>query len=93
MNRLRGIEGADRGWVLMDAAPVGFTIDGRGVTDPVGFRSHEVGATVFAALVLAEVVETWGLVARELEFTALTLTAAPLALAIALTQSQALLPP
>lgn len=91
VNRLRGIEGADRGWVLMDAAPVGFTIDGRGVTDPVGFRSHEVGATVFAALALAEVVETWGLVARELEFTALTLTAAPLALAIALSTSQGIL--
>jgi cell division protein FtsA len=91
VNRLRGIEGTDRGWVLMDAAPAGFTIDGRGVTDPVGFRGREVGATVFAALAPAEVVEIWGLVARELEFTALTLTAAPLALATALSMSQGIL--
>lgn len=91
VNRLRGIEGADGGWVLMDTAPVGFTIDGRGVTDPVGFRGREVSATVFAALALAEVVETWGLVARELEFTALTLAAAPLALATAMSSSQGIL--
>jgi len=57
----------------------------------VGFRGREVSATVFAALALAEVVETWGLVARELEFTALTLTAAPLALATAMSTSQGIL--
>jgi cell division protein FtsA len=91
VNRLRGFEGADGGWVLVDTAPVGFTVDGRGVTDPVGFRGREVGATVFAALALAEVIETWGLVARELEFTALTLTAAPLALATVMSTSQGIL--
>ncbi len=91
VNRLRDLEGGDRSWVLMDAAPVGLSIDGRGVTDPVGFRGQEVGATVFAALAMAEVVETWGLVARELDFTALTLTAAPLALATAMSTSQGIL--
>jgi cell division protein FtsA len=91
VNRLRGFEGADDGWVLVDTAPVGFTVDGRGVTDPVGFRGREVGATVFAALALAEVIETWGLVARELEFTALTLTVAPLALATVMSTSQGIL--
>lgn len=91
VNRLRGFEGAEGGWVLVDTAPVGFTVDGRGVTDPVGFRGREVGATVFAALALAEVIETWGLVARELEFTALTLAAAPLALATVMSTSQGIL--
>jgi cell division protein FtsA len=91
VNRLRDLEGADGGWVLVDTAPVGFTIDGRGVTDPIGFRGREVGATVFAALARAEVIETWGLVARELEFTALTLAAAPLALATAMSTSQGIL--
>ncbi len=91
VNRLRGLGDADGGWVLVDTAPVGFTIDGRGVTDPVGFRGREVGATVFAALAPAEVVETWGLVARELEFMALTLTATPLALATVMSTSQGIL--
>lgn len=91
VNRLRGGDGEGRGWVLVDAAPVGFTIDGRGVTDPVGFRGHEIAATVFAALAPVGVVETWRLVAQELEFSALTLTAAPLALAAALSGPQAIL--
>ena len=91
VNRLRGVEDTGRDWVLVDTAPVALTIDGRGVTDPVGFRGREVGATVFAALAPTEVVEIWGLVARELEFRALTLTAAPLALAAAMSTSQGIL--
>jgi hypothetical protein len=88
VNRLRG---DDAGWLLVDAAPVSLTIDGRRVTDPVGFRGQEVGATVFAALARAEVVESWGLVARELDFSALTLTATPLALAAGLSKVQGML--
>ncbi len=88
VNRLRG---DDAGWLLVDAAPVSLTIDGRRVTDPVGFRGQEVGATVFAALARAEVVESWGLVARELDFSALTLTATPLALAAGLSKVQGIL--
>jgi cell division protein FtsA len=88
VNRLGGEE---PGWLLVDAAPVSLTIDGRRVTDPVGFRGGEVGATVFAALARAEVVESWGLVARELEFSSLTLTATPLALAAGVPDLQGIL--
>jgi cell division ATPase FtsA len=88
VNRLRG---DDAGWLLVDAAAVSLTVDGRRVTDPVGFRGQEIGATVFAALARAEVVEAWGLVARELDFSALTLTATPLALAAGLSNVQGIL--
>jgi cell division protein FtsA len=70
------------GWLLVDAATVALTVDGRRVTDPVGFRAREIGATVFAALAQAETVEMWRLVATGLEFTTLTLTAAAQALAL-----------
>lgn len=95
VNRLRSdvADGSAKAstWLPVDAAPVALTIDGRGVTDLVGFRGREMGATVFVALAQAEVVETWGLVARELEFSALTLSAIPLALAASLTMTQGLL--
>ncbi len=84
VNRLADV--ADAGgsaspWLLIDAVVVELTVDGHGVTDPVGFRGREMGATVFAALAPEEVIRAWGLVARELEFSTLTLTAGPLALA------------
>jgi cell division protein FtsA len=80
-NRLQSAEHIGSEWLVLDAAPVSLTVDGRGVTDPVGFRGREIGAMVFAALAHVDVIHAWGLVARELEFSALTLTAAPLALA------------
>jgi hypothetical protein len=76
---------------LVDAAPVALTVDGRGVTDPVGFRGKEIGATVFAGLARVETIQTWGLVARELEFSTLILAAAPLALAVGLSEPQGML--
>jgi cell division protein FtsA len=79
-------DGSD--WLLLDATTVALTVDGRGVTDPVGFRGHEIGATVFAALTRAETVDTWRLIAKELEFSTLTLTAAPMALVAGLAASQ-----
>ncbi len=75
-------EGHD--WLLIDAAPVVLTVDGRGVTDPIGFRGRELGAAVFAAITRVGAVQTWGAVAKELEFSSLTLTATPLALAAGL---------
>jgi cell division ATPase FtsA len=81
----------DPGWLLVDAAPVSFTVDDQGVTDPVGFRGKEIGTTAFAALARVETIQTWGLVARELEFSTLILTAAPLALAASLPESQGML--
>jgi cell division ATPase FtsA len=81
----------DPGWLLVDAAPTAFTVDGRGVTDPVGFRGEEIGANVFAALARVETIQTWGLVARELEFSTLILVAAPLALAASLAEPQGML--
>jgi len=88
VNRLLGseveaAEAAEPGWLLVEAVPVTLSIDGRGVTDPVGFRGRELGATVFAALARTEVVAGWQAVAERLEFSMLTLTAAPLALAAA----------
>ncbi len=91
VNQLRDNGSDDADWLLMDAVPVALTVDERRVTDPVGFRGSELGATVFAALVRSEVVEAWGLVARELEFSALTLSAAPVALAAGLSQHEEML--
>lgn len=91
VNRLLSADHDGASWVLVDAAPVALTVDGRGVTDPVGFRGREIGATVFAALTRAEVIATWGIVAQSLEFSSLTLTATPLALAASLTASQGIL--
>jgi len=88
VNRLLGADDEETAageseWLLVDATPVSLTIDGRGVTDPVGFKGRELGAMVFAALARAEVLEVWQLVAERLEFSTLTVTAAPLALAAA----------
>jgi hypothetical protein len=91
VNQLLGTNLKEEEWLLVDAAPVAITIEGRGVTDPVGFRGREIGSTVFAALAQVDTVRTWGLVARELEFSTLTLTATPLALAAGLPTSQGLL--
>jgi cell division protein FtsA len=79
------------GWFLVDAAAVALTIDGRRVTDPVGFRGKELGATVFAALTRAETVEAWRKVAKEFEFSELILAAAPRAVAAGLAEPQGLL--
>ena len=91
VNRLLGADLDAEGWLLVDAAPVAITVEGRGVTDPVGFRGRELGSTVFAALAQVDAVRQWGRVARELEFSTLTLTATPLALAAGLPTSQGLL--
>lgn len=91
VNRLLGTDLDAKEWLLVDAAPVALSVEGRGVTDAVGFRGREIGATVFAALAPIDVVQRWGLVARELEFSTLTLTASPLALAAGLPTSQGLL--
>ncbi|NIV33514.1 MAG: hypothetical protein GWN58_29920, partial [Anaerolineae bacterium] len=81
VNRLVSDLPEDHDWLLIDAAPVVLTVDGRGVTDPIGFRGYELGVAVFAAMARLGVVQTWGAVAKELEFSSLTLTATPLALA------------
>jgi cell division ATPase FtsA len=67
---------------------VALTVDGRKVTDPVGFRASEIGATIFAAVTGFRTVDTWRRVAQELEFTTLVLTAAPLALAMGVSELQ-----
>lgn len=79
------------GWLLVDATIVALTVDGRKVTDPVGFRAKEIGATVFAALTSTQTVEVWRQIAQELDFSMLTLAAAPLALAQGLNESQGVL--
>jgi cell division ATPase FtsA len=91
VNQLRDNGPDDGTWMVMDAVPVALTVDGHRVTDPVGFRASELGATVFAALVRSEVVKAWGVVARELEFSALTLSAAPVALAAGLSHHEEML--
>lgn len=78
-------------WLLVDALPVDLSVDGRRVTDPVGFRGREIGATVFAALGRVRVLEAWQLVAEHLEFSTLILMVAPLALAAAQTGTQGIL--
>lgn len=91
VNRLVSDEPEDHDWLLIDAAPVVLTVDGRGVTDPIGFRGRELGAAVFAAMTRVETIRTWGAVAKELEFSSLTLTATPLALAAGLPVSHGIL--
>jgi cell division protein FtsA len=88
-NRLAQADASE--WLLVDAAPVTLEVDGRGVTDPVGFRGQEMGATVFAALARVETIEAWRHVAQRLGFSTLTLTAAPLALAGQLAETQGIL--
>ena len=91
VNRLQGSSPGGSDWILVDTALVALSVDGRGVTDLVGFRGREIGATVFAALTRKEVIDTWGMVAQELDFSSLTLTATPLALAAALSTSHGIL--
>jgi cell division ATPase FtsA len=88
-NRLAGQ--SDSSWVVVDAVPVSLTVDGHRVTDPVGFRGVEIGATVFAALARPEAIRTWQAVAQTLEFSTLTVTAAPLALARCMSGPQGIL--
>jgi cell division protein FtsA len=91
VNRVQGHCPAGEPWVLVDTAPVALTIDGRGVTDPVGFRCRELGATVFAALAPLSSIETWKWVARQMEFSELTVGTTPLALAAGFREPQGLL--
>jgi cell division protein FtsA len=88
-NRLAQTDASD--WLLVDATPVTLSVDGRRVTDPVGFRGREMGAMVFAALARTKTVEIWRRVAQKLGFSTLTLTAGPLALAAHLSEPQGLL--
>ena len=78
MNQLRGPEEID--WLLVDATVVALTVDGRGVTDPVGFRATELGATVSAVLAPTELVSTWKRTATTHGFSTLILVATPMAL-------------
>ncbi|MGQ9599739.1 MAG: cell division FtsA domain-containing protein [Anaerolineae bacterium] len=91
INRLRSEVADEAGWSLVDAVLVALSVDGHGVTDPVGFRGQEFGATVFAALARVEAIQAWGAIAQQLDFSTLTVTGTPLALAGALSASQGLL--
>ena len=82
---------SEEDWVLLESVPVALTIDGRGVTDPVGFRAQVMGATVFASLCRVDWVVAWQAVARQLEFSTLWLKPMPLALACAAHSSQGLM--
>lgn len=86
VNRLR--EPDERAWRLLEAVPVALTVDGHGVTNPVGFRAHEIGATIFAALAPADLIDTWREVADALDFATLVVTVAPMALACSLVEPQ-----
>lgn len=77
------------GWQLVDSAVASLTVDGHGVTDVVGFKGREVGTAVLAALARVEQIDAWCAVAKRLEFSMLTLTAAPVALTAGLTQGRA----
>ena len=79
VNRLRAPH--DREWVVLDAVPAALGVDGEGVTDPVGFRGSELTASVFAAAARRQAVEAWAELAERQGFSALTITAAPIALA------------
>jgi cell division ATPase FtsA len=83
-NRLLGTTSGDSDWLLVDSAPVLLSIDGRGVTDPIGFRAAEMGAVVFAALAQRSTITTWRATAEEMDFRELILVGTPTALAASL---------
>lgn len=87
--RSRARKSAD--WLLVDATTVALEVDGKAVTDPVGFRGREIAAKVFAALARAETIDLWRQVAEGLEFSVLTITAAPMALVSGLSESRGIL--
>jgi hypothetical protein len=91
VHHVQGTSPAGELWLLIDAAPVALTVDGLGVTDPVGFRGRELGATVFAALAPVASIEAWKQVGRQLEFTELTVGTTPLALAAGVREAPGLL--
>jgi cell division ATPase FtsA len=91
INRLQAIAADSGPWLLVDAAAVALSVDGRGVTDPVGFRGQELGTSVFASLAAAEVVANWRAVAETLDFAELILATTPLALAAGPPAAQGLL--
>ena len=82
---------SDSAWRLVDSAVVALSVDDHGVTDPVGFKGRDFGATVFVAVAQSGVIDIWCQLARRLEFSALTLGAAPLALAAGLTEPRLVL--
>ncbi len=91
VNRLLSTTSGDSDWLLVDSASVALSIDGRGVTDPIGFRATEMGAVVFAALTQANTINTWRVVAEEMDFRELILVGTPTALAASLPLSQGML--
>lgn len=91
VNRLLSTAPGEDEWLLVDSVPVTLSIDGRGVTDPTGFRAAEMGATVFAALAEADSIATWRATAEELEFRELILVGTPTALAATLPVPQGML--
>ncbi|MCL7452737.1 MAG: hypothetical protein M8467_06780 [Anaerolineae bacterium] len=90
-NRLESSVEDRAAWLLVDSTAVTLTIDAQGVTDPVGFRGEEIGASVFAAMARKSDVHVWRRAAQELEFTELLLAAGPVALASAVAEPQAIL--
>jgi cell division ATPase FtsA len=91
VNRLLSTAPDEGEWLLVDSTPVTLAIDGRGVTDPVGFRASEMGATVFAALAEASTLTAWRAVAAEMNFRELLLVGTPTALAATISWSQGML--
>ncbi len=91
VNRLLSTTSGDSDWLLVDSAPVALSIDGRGVTDPIGFRAVEMGAVVFAALTRASTIATWRAAAEEMDFRELILVGTPTALAASLPLPQGML--
>jgi hypothetical protein len=91
VNRLLSSASSESDWLLVDGAPVALSIDGQGVTDPIGFRAEEIGALVFASLAQARTITTWRAAAEEMDFRELIVVGTPAALAAALTLPQGLL--
>jgi hypothetical protein len=91
VNRLLDTAPGESDWLLVDSAPVGLSIDGRGVTDPIGFRAAEIGAVVFVSLAQASTITTWRTVAQEMDFRELILVGTPTALAASFPLPQCML--
>jgi len=81
----------DPAWRMVDSAVVALSVDNHGVSDPVGFKGRDFGATVFTAVTQPPTIEIWCEVARRLEFSALTLAAAPQAIAAGLVEPRLVL--
>lgn len=77
----------DGEWQLLDATLIAFSINGNPVTEPVGFRGHELQAAVFVVAARRDQLAALPKIAEALQLEPPQMVAEPLALAATLAES------